>query len=205
VLHGVSHAHNAGVLHRDIKPSNIIVSDQGRVKLVDFGLARRESEGSTYDITVAGSILGTFDYMAPEQAREASEADIRSDIYSLGCTLYHMLTGQPPYPEGNAVQKLLDHSGKQAPDPAHINNRVPKEFAAIVLTMMKTNPADRYQTPAELLTALIEVATDMGLQGVPADGIVWQHVEEPAIRQLSGMMVLLAGVIIFCITALTEA
>jgi hypothetical protein len=199
----LNHMHASGVIHRDIKPSNIIVSDEGRVKLVDFGLARRESEGSTYDITVAGSILGTFDYMAPEQAREASEADIRSDIYSLGCTLYHMLTGQPPYPEGNAVQKLLDHSGKQAPDPAHINNRVPREIAAIVLTMMKTDPADRFQTPAELLTELIEVATEMGLQGVPADGIVWQHVEEPAIRQLSGAMVLLAGVIIFCITAFT--
>lgn len=197
----LNHMHASGVIHRDIKPSNFIVSDDGRVKLVDFGLARRESEGVTYDITVAGSILGTFDYMAPEQAREASEADIRSDIYSLGCTLYHMLTGQPPYPEGNAVQKLLDHSGKQTPDPAYINNRVPQEIAAVVLTMMKTDPGDRFQTPAELLTELIEVATDIGLQGVPADGIVWQHVDEPAIRRLSGAMVLLAGVAIFCMTA----
>ena len=197
----LNHMHASGVIHRDIKPSNFIVSDEGRVKLVDFGLARRESEGLTYDITVAGSILGTFDYMAPEQAREASEADIRSDIYSLGCTLYHMLTGQPPYPDGNAVQKLLDHSGKQTPDLAHINNRVPQEIAAVVLTMMKTDPDDRFQTPAELLTELIEVATDIGLQGVPADGIVWQHVEDPPVRQLSGGMVLLAGVAIFCITA----
>ncbi len=199
----LNHMHGVGVIHRDIKPSNIIVSDQGRVKIVDLGLARRDSEETTHDITVAGSILGTFDYMAPEQARESSEADIRSDIYSLGCTLYHMLTGQPPYPEGNAVQKMLDHQGKQAPDPAHINDRVPGEIADIVLTMMKTNPEDRYQTPAELLSELIEVATEMGLQAIPADGIVWQHVKQPVVRQLSAELFLLAAVAVFCITAVT--
>ena len=199
----LNHMYACGVVHRDIKPSNIIVSNEGRVKIVDLGLARRDSPDSVCDITVAGSTLGTFDYLAPEQARDPREADVRSDIYSLGCTLYHMLTGQPPYPEGTALQKLLDHQGKQAPDPAQINNRVPDEIADIVLTMMKTNPDERYQTPGELLSDLIEVATEIGLQGVPADGVVWQQVEEPVARQLSGVMVLLAGVIIFCTTAIT--
>ena len=200
----LNHMYARGVVHRDIKPSNIIVSNEGRVKIVDLGLARRDSPDSVCDITVAGSTLGTFDYLAPEQARDPREADVRSDIYSLGCTLYHMLTGQPPYPEGTALQKLLDHQGKQAPDPAQINNRVPDEIADIVLTMMKTDPGDRYQTPGELLSDLIEVATEIGLQGVPADGVVWQQVEEPAARQLSGVMVL-SGCesIIFCTTAIT--
>ena len=199
----LNHMHAFGVVHRDIKPSNIIVSDEGRVKIVDLGLARRDSPDSICDITVAGSTLGTFDYLAPEQARDPREADIRSDIYSLGCTLYHMLTGRPPYPEGTALQKLLDHQGKQAPDPARINNQVPGDIADIVLMMMSTDPADRYQTPGELLAELIEVATNRGLQGVPADGIIWQKLEEPAGRRLSGVMLLLAAVVVFCATALT--
>ena len=199
----LNHMYACGVIHRDIKPSNIIVSDDGRVKIVDLGLARRDSPDSVCDITVAGSTLGTFDYLAPEQARDPRQADIRSDIYSLGCTLYHMLTGRPPYPEGTAMQKMLDHQGKQAPDPARINKQVPEEIADIVLTMMKTDPVDRYQIPGELLSDLIEVATEMGLEGVPADGIVWQQVEAPAARQLSGVVVLLSAVLIFCITALS--
>lgn len=199
----LNHMSAAGVIHRDIKPSNIIVSNEGRVKIVDLGLARRDSPDSVCDITVAGSTLGTFDYLAPEQARDPREADARSDIYSLGCTLYHMLTGQPPYPEGTALQKLLDHQGKQAPDPARINSKVPDEIADIVLRMMKTDPEDRYQTPGELLSDLIEVATDMGLQGVPADGIVWQEVDDPAVRRLSGAMILFAAVVVFCLTAIT--
>lgn len=199
----LNHMSSSGVVHRDIKPSNIIVSNDGRVKIVDLGLARRDSPDSVCDITVAGSTLGTFDYLSPEQARDPREADARSDIYSLGCTLYHMLTGQPPYPEGTALQKLLDHQGKQAPDPARINSKVPGDLAEIVLRMMKTDPNDRYQSPGELLSDLIEVATDMGLQGVPADGIVWQQVEEPAVRRLTGAMVLLAAVIVFCLTGIT--
>ena len=199
----LNHMYAAGVVHRDIKPSNIIVSNEGRVKIVDLGLARRDSPDSICDITVAGSTLGTFDYLAPEQARDPREADVRSDTYSLGCTLYHMLTGQPPYPEGTALQKLLDHQGKQAPDPAHINNQVPDDIADIILTMMNTDPADRYQTPGELLSELIEVATDMGLQGVPADGVIWQQDGEPGIREHSGTLVLLALVLVFCVTAVT--
>ena len=199
----LNHMYASGVIHRDIKPSNIIVSNDGRVKIVDLGLARRDTPDSVCDVTVAGSTLGTFDYLAPEQARDPHEADVRSDIYSLGCTLYHMLTGQPPYPEGTALQKLLDHQGKQAPDPARINKRVPDDIADIVWTMMKTDPADRYQTPGELLWELIEVATEMGLQGIPADGLVWRQIDEPAARQHSGITVLLIAVVIFCITAAT--
>ncbi len=199
----LNHMHASGVIHRDIKPSNIIVSDDGRVKIVDLGLARRDSPDSVCDVTVAGSILGTFDYIAPEQARDARQADIRSDIYSLGCTMYHMLTGQPPYPEGTVIQKIMDHQGKQAPDPAKINSRVPPGFAKIVLTMLSTDPADRQQTPMDLLAELTDVAADLGLQGVPADGVVWRDDTGTTVRQQSGSLAVLAAVCVVCATALT--
>lgn len=199
----LNHMHARGVIHRDIKPSNIIVSDDGRVKIVDLGLARRDSPDSVCDVTVAGSILGTFDYIAPEQARDARQADIRSDIYSLGCTMYHMLTGQPPYPEGTVIQKIMDHQGKQAPDPAKINSRVPPAFAKIVLTMLSTDPEDRQQTPMELLAELTDVAADLGLQGVPADGVVWRDDAGTTVRQQSGSLAILAAVCVVCATALT--
>ena len=112
----LNHTAAAGIVHRDIKPSNIMLTTSGRVKVVDLGLARRDTTDSIGDITVAGTTLGTFDYIAPEQARDPRNADGRSDIYSLGCTMYHMLTGRPPYPEGTALQKLLDHQGKSPPD-----------------------------------------------------------------------------------------
>ena len=106
------HTSAQGVVHRDIKPSNIIITPSGRAKLVDLGLARKENKDDhAADLTVAGTTLGTFDYISPEQARDPRAADVRSDIYSLGCTLYHMLTGEPPYPEGTVLQKLLQHQG----------------------------------------------------------------------------------------------
>ena len=93
IAHALKHTSAAGVVHRDIKPSNIIVNPAGRAKLVDLGLARKESTESMDDLTVAGTTLGTFDYISPEQAQDPRNVDVRSDIYSLGCTLYHMLTG----------------------------------------------------------------------------------------------------------------
>lgn len=114
----LKHTAAAGVVHRDIKPSNLIITPQGRAKLVDWGLARKERvDENSLDLTASGTTLGTFDYISPEQARDPRSVDVRSDIYSLGCTSYHMLTGSPPYAEGTVLQKLLDHQGKSAPDP----------------------------------------------------------------------------------------
>src|SRR5690606_11588454 len=134
------HTAAAGVVHRDIKPSNIIIAPNGRAKLVDLGLARKLTSDSVGDLTVVGTTLGTFDYISPEQARDPRSVDVRSDIYSLGCTLYHMLTGGPPYSSGTVLQKLLDHQQGMAPDPRLSNPAVPPALSAICRKMMAGDP-----------------------------------------------------------------
>lgn len=173
IASALKHINKAGVVHRDIKPSNIIITPAGRAKLVDLGLARKESDNASADLTSAGTTLGTFDYISPEQAKDPRNVDVRSDIYSLGCTLYHMLTGEPPYGEGTVLQKLLDHSGKNVPDPAAINKQLPNELSLIVQKMMASDPADRYQTPEELMYHLMQVAGQLDLRGVNPEGLVW--------------------------------
>lgn len=197
----LNHLDAAGIVHRDIKPSNIMLTDSGRVKVVDLGLARRDTTDSIGDITVAGTTLGTFDYIAPEQARDPREADIRSDLYSLGCTMYHMLTGQPPYPEGTALQKLLDHQGKAAPDPRQINPAVPVELSAIIRKLMASDPAHRYPAPGLLLNDLIQMAGLLGLHSVPAEGIVWRKADRHTGRQPIGAVWMFASVLLICVTA----
>ncbi len=198
----LNHIAAAGVVHRDIKPSNIMLTDTGRVKVVDLGLARRETEDSIGDITVAGTTLGTFDYIAPEQARDPRNADVRSDIYSLGCTMYHMLTGQPPYPEGTALQKLLDHQGKTPPDPRALNPRVSEGLAAIMRKMMANIPEHRYQAAGLLLNDLMRMASMLGLQSVPAEGIVWKKLQAARPATPIGAIWVFASVVAICLTAI---
>jgi serine/threonine-protein kinase len=168
------HTSAQGVVHRDIKPSNIIITPMGRAKLVDLGLARKETkEEQAVDLTVAGTTLGTFDYISPEQARDPRGADVRSDIYSLGCTLYHMLTGEPPYPEGTVLQKLLQHQGDEAPDPAVKNRQVPDNLSVVVRKMMAKDPRRRYQSAEQLVRDLMLVAGSLGLRSISPEGLVW--------------------------------
>jgi serine/threonine-protein kinase len=198
----LNHIAAAGIVHRDIKPSNIMLTSSGRVKVVDLGLARRDVTDSIGDITVAGTTLGTFDYIAPEQARDPRNADVRSDIYSLGCTMFHMLTGRPPYPEGTALQKLLDHQGRSAPDPRLNNPGVPAELAAIMRKMMANHPDHRYQSPGLLLNDLIQLASVLGLHSVPAEGIVWRKVNPASQRQPLGAVWVFVSVLLICVTAI---
>lgn len=168
------HTSAQGVVHRDIKPSNIIITPAGRAKLVDLGLARKENrDDQAVDLTMAGTTLGTFDYISPEQARDPRMADVRSDIYSLGCTLYHMLTGDPPYPEGTVLQKLLQHQGDDAPDPALKNSAVPENLSVVIRKMMAKDPRRRYQNAEQLVRDLMLVAGAMGLRSVSPEGLVW--------------------------------
>ncbi len=173
VASALAHADARGVVHRDIKPSNIIVTAGGRIKLVDMGLARFFEHQRLGGLTQTGVTLGTFDYIAPEQARDPRSADIRSDIYSLGCTMFHMLTGRPPFPDGNVVQKLLQHQSEPPPDVRELNPAVPRKLAAIIRKMMAKAPEDRYQTAADLITDLIEVASELRIRPVLLDGIPW--------------------------------
>ena len=164
---------SAGVTHRDIKPSNIIIDANRRAKLVDLGLARKQSEAAEGELTLAGTTMGTFDYISPEQAKDPRQVDVRSDIYSLGCTLYHMLTGEPPYPEGTMLQKLLDHQGKTPPDPAVKNRRVPRNLSAVVTRMMASDPQDRFQTPDQLIRELMTVARTLGMRSLTTETLIW--------------------------------
>ncbi len=158
------HTSAMGVVHRDIKPSNIIITLQGKAKLVDLGLARQESLEESAQLTVAGTTLGTFDYISPEQAKDPRNVDVRSDIYSLGCTLYHALTGEPPFPEGTVLQRLLQHHDNDPPDPALKNRRVSPAVSAVVRKMMASDPRRRYPSAEALLHDLVLIASAMGLR-----------------------------------------
>ncbi len=180
VAAGLNHAAERGVVHRDIKPSNILITPDGRAKIVDMGLARYlGSELVNGAVTQSGVTLGTFDYISPEQALDPRRADVRSDIYSLGCTFYHALTGRPPVPEGTAARKLRAHQEDDFLDPRELNHAIPDELAAILARMMMKNPNDRYQTPTELIAQLKGLADclnladaitrDIAANAVPAD------------------------------------
>lgn len=162
---GLAHAVERGVVHRDIKPANIVLGPQGQAKLVDMGLARAQVEANQADLTHSGVTLGTFDYLAPEQALDPRRADARSDIYALGCTLYHALTGVPPVPPGTAARKLQAHQHEPPLDPRQLNPAIPDALAAVLAKMMAKNPAERFATPVELavhLQALVPAATAAG-------------------------------------------
>ncbi|TWT76965.1 Serine/threonine-protein kinase PrkC [Posidoniimonas polymericola] len=164
ITDALQHAWRRDVVHRDIKPSNILITRDGRVKVVDMGLARlKQVDEERHDLTASGATLGTFDYIAPEQARDPRNADARSDIYSLGCTLFFMLTGRPPFPEGTALQKLLQHQGDRAPDIRTLRTSVPRDMARTIARMLAKRPEDRYADPSALLAVLLQLAQRLGV------------------------------------------
>jgi serine/threonine protein kinase len=192
---GLAHAAARGVVHRDIKPSNIIISSNGRAKLVDMGLARSLEPHSDGALTQSGVTLGTFDYISPEQALEPREADVRSDIYSLGCTLYHMLTGQPPVPDGTAARKLHHHQNVDPIDPRQLNPAIPDEVAALLARMMAKNPKDRYQRPEELVSHLIILAQKLGSAGPGTDSVLFVDAPLPGQPRTRPLLVVVSAVL----------
>ena len=155
---GLEHAHLKGLIHRDVNPYNVLVTRDGTAKLADLGLAIDLSEED--HVTREGATVGTFDYVAPEQARHSHSADIRSDIYSLGCTIYHMCSGQVPFPSPSLPEKLFAH---QALEPTPLDQALPgfpEGLAAVVHRMMRKSPDERYATPMQVVKAL-EPYTDV--------------------------------------------
>src|SRR5947209_588610 len=144
--------HKYGLVHRDIKPSNIMLTGEDTAKLLDFGLTRHFGQR----MTVPGTVLGTIDFMAPEQARDASTVDIRADIYGLGGTLYWCLTGQLPFPfQGNPVEALTRRLNAPAPSIRAVDPNLPADLDAVVSRMMALKPEDRYADPTAAMQALL--------------------------------------------------
>jgi eukaryotic-like serine/threonine-protein kinase len=152
----LDHAHRQGIVHRDVKPSNFLVTRlKGRlvVKMTDLGLSR-ETNTEEFRVTRAGTTVGTVDYISPEQARDSGTADIRSDLYSLGCTWFHLLAGKAPFSEGGLAERLHKHLNIEPPDVRLMNPRATKAAAAVLRRLLAKRPVDRYQTPADLLKDL---------------------------------------------------
>lgn len=170
---GLDHAYQAGMVHRDIKPHNLMLTKKGQIKILDFGLARLASEAqddvadatpaSSADtvhpgLTRLGDVMGTPDYMAPEQACDPRSADIRADIYGLGCTLYAILTGRPPHGSGSARAKMIVKQNEGPTPITALRRDLPAELVAIIDRMIAPDPARRFQTPAEVVQALAPFA-----------------------------------------------
>jgi WD40 repeat protein/serine/threonine protein kinase len=156
---GLQHAFEHGMVHRDVKPQNLMRTPDGQIKILDFGLARFASElGPTDAVTASDTVLGTADYIAPEQADNPRTADTRADVYSLGCTLYFLLTGQPPFPEGTLMQKLMAHSKRTLRPLIAFRDDVPDELQQVLDRMTAKDPTRRYQTPADAGRALAPFA-----------------------------------------------
>jgi eukaryotic-like serine/threonine-protein kinase len=153
--YGLQHAHELALVHRDIKPGNLLLERTGVVKILDMGLARffdQKNDNLTEKFD-NNCVLGTADYLAPEQA-VSNVVDIRADIYALGGSMYFMLTGQSPFPDGTIASKLMAHQTKEPKPVTEFRKDVPPELMAVLHTMMRKNPNERYQTPAEVVEAL---------------------------------------------------
>jgi serine/threonine protein kinase len=170
---GLEHAHQAGLIHRDIKPSNLLVDQRGVVKVLDMGLARWEDDKAA-SLTIAHeeNVLGTADYLAPEQAKESHSVDKRADIYSLGCTLYFLLTGHAPFPEGTLAQRIMKHQTEMPKSIYEDRRDAPQALVDVCLRMMAKNRDARYQTAGEVAVTLAkwlqsrgkDVSGDSGLR-----------------------------------------
>ena len=171
---GLEHAHKQGIIHRDIKPANLLLDEDGVVKVLDMGLARIEAGDDektvSRELTMAGTVMGTVAYMSPEQAADSTQADHRSDIYSLGCTLYFLLTGKPPYQEGTSVKTIFAHRDKAVPALGATASNVPEELIAVYHRMLAKKPGDRFQSMTEVISALeeLEIEDDEEAQPVVA-------------------------------------
>jgi serine/threonine protein kinase len=164
---GLAYAHSQGIVHRDIKPHNLLKDDRNTIKVTDLGLASLTSSKAGNGLTQSGGMLGTVDYMPPEQAVDSASIDARADIYSLGCTLYFLLAGKPPYSGQSMMSVLLKHRDAPIPPLTEIRSDIPAALNDIYLKMMAKSPDDRFRTMAEVVQVLTHCSQELGL--VPSD------------------------------------
>jgi len=198
IASALDHAHYRGVIHRDLKPSNVMVTTNDHAKVLDLGLAMIEGEIPTDHTIVGGNgyVVGTMDYIAPEQSEDAAKVDARSDIYGLGCTLYFALTGQAPFPGGSAMKKIMRHRSEEPVPVSQFNPTVPTGFNAIVQKMTAKRPDDRFQSAEELRKGLLlwvgtepVLPMDLGFQNIdPAE--ILHEVEEANLDLIAEAIVL---------------
>jgi serine/threonine protein kinase len=186
-------AADQGWVHRDVKPHNLMVDRTGRIRVLDLGLARSFKEDSRYppvsDLESRGSFVGTADFIAPEQAANSSRVDGRADIYSLGATLYFLLAGRPPFPEGTVAQKLNWHRTRDPVPISQMRPDVPSGMASVLAKMMAKAPGARYQAPVEVAAALVTWAEPPPAAPDPAGLPDWP----PAVRRILGLPASLTG------------
>ena len=175
---GLAEMHKNNLVHRDVKPSNILIDKLGTAKLADLGLARHEGEGADTQLTATGAVMGTIDYMSPEQIVDARKVDIRSDLYSLGCTLFHMLAGRVPFHEGSAYQKIQQQISDPLPEVGPLAPDVPFQLVLILNRLTEKDPANRYQMPEELIADLETLTTE---------AVATDNLQESTILQLQAL------------------
>ena len=163
---GLKHAHEAGLIHRDIKPANLLLDNSNTIKILDMGLALfKNDEMASLTIAHNENVLGTADYLAPEQALNSHNVDLRADIYSLGCTLYYLLTGHPPFNDGTLAQRIAKHQTQMPPDIRDDRPDCPASLIGICTRMIQKDPDDRHQTAGEVSEALEEWLESRGQGG----------------------------------------
>jgi serine/threonine protein kinase len=202
VARGLDYAHRRGIVHRDIKPSNLLLTSDGTVKILDLGIVRFEAttDGAVApEVTQSGMIVGTVDYMAPEQSLDARRADARSDIYSLGCTFFSLLAGHAPFATGTFMERVISHREKKVPSlretVAESERRTPlcNQAETIFQKMLAKAPSDRYQTMEELISAIKRAQQTPEADGITSRPVSFSTV--PARKLLPWLPVAIAAAV----------